>query len=117
MSGSRLADAPVCPPALGLGGKRTLAGVVDANALCRVLRRRQGMVICHRGAAMRGCRLAGHNAAQSGFEGCARLLARSQVASCLPWLLAALVVLLWATYPTWFYAGLGAAATSGHALT
>ena len=74
------------------------------------------MVICHRGAAMRGCRLAGHNAAQSGFGGCARLLARSQVASWLPWLLAALVVLLWATYPTWFYAGLGAAATPGHAL-
>ena len=35
----------------------------------------------------------------------------------LPWLLAALVVLLWATYPSWFYIGLGAGVASGYALS
>ena len=68
-------------------------------------------------AAIRGCRSAVHNAAQSGLGGCARLLARSEVASWLPRLLAALVVLLWATYPTWFYTGLGAAAAPGYGLS
>ena len=68
------------------------------------------------GAAMRGSRLASHNAAQSGLGGCARLLARSEVASWLPWLLAVLVVMLWATYPSWFYVGLSSAPAAYHSL-
>ena len=58
-----------------------------------------------------------HNAAQFGSGGGLRLLARMTGASWFPWLLAALVVLLWATYPTWFYAGFGAAAMPGHSLS
>ena len=44
------------------------------------------------------------------------MLARITDASWFPWLLAALAVLLWATYPTWFYVGFGAAAAPGYSL-
>ena len=44
-------------------------------------------------------------------------MARLRNASWLPWLIATVVVLLWATYPSWFYVGFGPVAAAGHALS
>ena len=45
------------------------------------------------------------------------MLSRYRDARLWPWLLAGLVVLLWATYPSWFYAGLGVAPTARESLS